>query len=81
MKKLVKIPLVLQPAEEGGWVVVSPVIPELVTEIDRIEDLEEKLKDAIEAVRELYEDMQKPFPVEEIIDPVRPLWFEALVRA
>jgi antitoxin HicB len=81
MKKLIKIPLVLQPAAEGGWVVISPIIPELITEIDRIEDLEKNVSDAIEAVKELYDDMKKPFPAEEITDPVKPVWFEAIVKA
>jgi len=66
---------------QEGWVVVSPIIPELITEIDKLEDLDEKIKDAIEAVRELYEDMNKPFPAEEIIDPAKPLWFEALLTS
>lgn len=52
-----KLPLLLEPAEEGGWVVRSPVIPELITEIDHLDEIDEKLKDAIEAVKELYDDM------------------------
>ena len=39
MKKITKIPLILSPQEEGGWTVTSPLIPELITEIDGLKDL------------------------------------------
>jgi antitoxin HicB len=65
MEKILKISLILEPAKEGGWIIRSPIIPELITEIDHISELEDKVKDAIEAAKELYEDMGKPFPVEE----------------
>jgi len=81
MEKILKIPLILEPAKEGGWTVRSPIIPELITEIDHISELEDKVKDAVEAARELYEDMGRPFPVEEIYDPLKPLWFETLIQA
>lgn len=81
MGQITKVPLVLQPAEEGGWTVISPIIPELITEIDDLGELEEKLKDALEAVKELYHDMSKPFPGEVITDIGKPLWFETLVSA
>jgi predicted RNase H-like HicB family nuclease len=73
MDKILKIPLILEPAEEGGWVIRSPIIPELITEIAHIEELESSVRDAVEAARELYEDMGKSFPAEEIGNPVKPL--------
>ncbi|MBM3294883.1 MAG: type II toxin-antitoxin system HicB family antitoxin [Candidatus Aminicenantes bacterium] len=81
MARFFKIPLVLEPASEGGWIVRSPIIPELITEIDDIVDLEETVKDAVEAAKELYEDLGKRFPAEEIEGPDRPVWFETLVHA
>ncbi|MCJ7565840.1 MAG: type II toxin-antitoxin system HicB family antitoxin [Candidatus Aminicenantes bacterium] len=81
MEKVVKIPLILEPAKEGGWTVRSPIIPELITEIDHISELEDEVKDAVEAAKELYEDMRRPFRVEEIYDPLKPLWFETLIQA
>ena len=45
--------MVLEPAPEGGWIVRSPIIPELVTEVDDILDLEETVKDAVAAAKEL----------------------------
>lgn len=80
MDKFVKLPLVLEPAEEGGWVIRSPIVPELITEIDHLDEIDEKIKDAVCAVRELYEDMNKEFPIAEIEKPVKPVWFEAVVN-
>jgi antitoxin HicB len=82
MKTMIKIPLVLDPQEEGGWTITSPLLPELVTEIDELDDLNACIHDAIAAVVELYEDMGKQFPANlkagagEV--PVR---FESLVMA
>ena len=63
MEKVLKMPLILEPAKEGGWTVRSPIISELITEIDHISELEDQVKDA---AKELYEDMGRLFPVEEI---------------
>jgi len=81
MKKITKIPLILSPQEEGGWTVTSPLIPELITEIEGLKDLPEVLKDAFEAVKKLYEDLGKDLPV-EIFDQARkrPVWFESLIE-
>jgi len=62
MNKLFKIPIVLDPQNEGGWTITSPLIPELITEIDDLSQLNEVVKDATEAVIELYEEMNKSFP-------------------
>jgi antitoxin HicB len=59
MDRIMKLPLLLEPAEEGGWVVRSPVIPELITEIDHLDEIDEKIKDAVAAAKELYEDMRE----------------------
>jgi len=81
MKKMFKVPLILSPQDEGGWTVTSPLIPELITEVDEIKDLPEILEDAFEAVKELYEDMGKRLPV-EIFDSTSklPVWFESVVE-
>ncbi len=81
MKKITKIPLILSPQEEGGWTVTSPLIPELITEIDDLKDLPRILEDAFKAVKELYEDMGRELPV-EIFDPAKkiPVWFESVIE-
>ena len=80
MNRILKIPLVLEPQREGGWTVTSPLLPELVTEIDDLAQLDEHVHDAINAVVELYEDTGKQFPVSLVADGVNaPVWFESLV--
>ena len=68
MGRLFKIPLVLEPQKEGGWTVTSPILPELVTEVDDLKQLDEIVRDAINAVMELYEDTGKEFPPGLIAD-------------
>ena len=57
-----KIPLVLAPQPEGGYTVTSPLIPELVTEGDTVEEALENVKDALAAVVEAYEDLGRSLP-------------------
>ena len=51
-----KIPLVLSPQPEGGFTVSSPVVPELVTEGDTVDEAISNAKDALAAVIEAYAD-------------------------
>lgn len=82
MSKLLKIPLVLEPQKEGGWTVTSPIIPELITEIDDLKQLNEVVSDAVNAVLELYEDSGKVIPPGLIADGEKsPVWFESLIFA
>jgi antitoxin HicB len=82
MSKLLKIPLVLEPQKEGGWTVTSPILPELVTEVDDLKQLDEVVRDAVNAVMELYEDTGKEFPPVLIADGIKsPVWFESLISA
>ncbi len=82
MSKLFKIPLVLEPQKEGGWTITSPVLPELVTEVNDLKQLDEVVRDAVNAVRELYEDMGKEFPSGLIADGMKSaVWFESLIFA
>jgi antitoxin HicB len=82
MSKLLKIPLVLDPQKEGGWTVTSPIIPELITEIDDLKQLNEVVSDAVNAVLELYEDSGKVIPPGLITDGENsPVWFESLIFA
>jgi antitoxin HicB len=82
MSKLFKIPLVLEPQKEGGWTVKSPVLPELITEVDDLKQLDEIVRDAIIAVIELYEDTGREIPPGLVADGVKsPVWFESLIFA
>jgi antitoxin HicB len=80
MAEVFKVPLVLTPQPEGGFTVTSPVLPELVTEGDTLEEAVGNVHDAIDAVIELYEDLKKPFPADFLQDPgASPIWFEGVV--
>jgi antitoxin HicB len=62
MAQVFKVPLVLTPQPEGGYTVTSPVLPELVTEGDTLEQAIKNVQDALEAVIETYEGLKRPFP-------------------
>lgn len=59
-----KIPLILEPQPEGGWTVTSPVLPELLTEGDSIEEIRENVQDCFAGLVEMYEDDERPLPPE-----------------
>jgi antitoxin HicB len=44
--------LILEPADEGGYVVTCPMDPELVTQAETLEEAFENARDAAEALRE-----------------------------
>ena len=51
-----RIPLVYTPQPEGGFTVTSPVLPELLTEGDTLDEAQANVRDAFDAVVELYEE-------------------------
>jgi len=62
MMHIYKVPLVLTRQPEGGYTVTSPVLLELVTEGDTIDEALMHVQDAVQAVVELYEDLGKELP-------------------
>ncbi len=82
MKTMYKVPLLLEAQDEGGWTVTSPLVPELITDIDNLDALDACVKDALATVVELYEDMGKEFPTNiKTVNPRTPILFETLVFA
>jgi antitoxin HicB len=80
MSSIYKVPLVLTPQAEGGYVVTSPMIPELVTEGDSLDEAIEHVRDALKAVIEIYEDLREPLPADLSQDQeAGPIEFEHLV--
>lgn len=77
---LYKVPLVLTPQPEGGFTVTSPVLPELVTEGDTVEEALSNAKDALAAVIEVYEDTGRPLPALQQDAQAGPLWLETLIQ-
>jgi len=75
-----KIPLVLNPQPEGGFTVTSPLLPELVTERDTLDEALTNVRDALTAVVEAYQDLGRPLPANvQISDKDGPLWLETVV--
>lgn len=62
MATFYKVPLLLTPESDGGYVVTSPILPELITEGDSLGEALEHVRDALAAVVELYADLGKPLP-------------------
>ena len=60
---LYKLPLLLSPQPEGGFVVTSPMVPELLTEGETVAEALDNVRDALAAVVELYEDLGKTLPL------------------
>jgi antitoxin HicB len=59
-----RIPLVFTPQPEGGYTVTSPVLPELITEGDTLEEAQGNVQDAFEAVMEIYTEQNRALPRE-----------------
>lgn len=77
---LYKVPLILSPQPEGGFTVTSPVLPELVTEGDTVEECLTNARDAMAAVVEAYEDLGKSLPPNlQWTDANGPLWLESVI--
>ena len=75
-----KIPLVLTPQPEGGYTVTSPLLPELLTEGDTVEEALANVRDAVAAVIETYQDLGRVLPQNALIsDSSGPVWLETLV--
>jgi len=62
MKNTYNLPVVLDPQPEGGWTITCPILPELHTEADTWDEIEPNVADALRAVIEIYEHLQKPLP-------------------
>ena len=62
MKRIYKLPLVLEPQPEGGYTILCRTIPELVTEADTLDEVQANVADALAALLELYTDTGRPVP-------------------
>ena len=72
-----KIALVLNRQPDGGYTVTSPVLPELITEGDTLEQAVEHVRDALKAVIEIYDDLGRSLPETVRQDPQdQPIEFE-----
>lgn len=79
---LYKIPLILEPQPEGGFTVTSPLLPELVTEGDTVDEVLANVQDALQSVIEAYQDLGRKLPANlSFPDSRGPIWLETLVAA
>ena len=79
---LYKVPLVLTPQPEGGYTVTSPLLPELVTEGDTVEQALANVRDAVAAVVEAYQELGRPLPINaQVPDAAAPVWLETVVSS
>jgi antitoxin HicB len=77
---LLKLPLVLSSEPEGGFTVTSPLLPELVTEGDTVEEALANVSDALAAVVEAYQDLCRSLPPDmQLADARAPIWLETVV--
>ena len=80
MKGIYKLPLVMDPQPEGGYTVTCPVLPELITEGDTIQEAIQNASDALAAIIEAFRDLGRPLPsVLQLSAAEAPLWIETAV--
>jgi antitoxin HicB len=76
-----KLPLVFSPQPEGGFTVTSPVLPELITEGDTLDEAYANVTDALAAVFELYAEQGRSLPPStELPASGQIIWTESLVE-
>lgn len=77
-----KLPLVFEPQPEGGYTVTCPILPELITEGETVAEALANVEDALSAIIEAYEDLDRPLPpvLEQMaLDVHTPFWIETAV--
>ena len=62
MQNIYKLPLVLEPQPEGGYTITCPLLPNLITEADTLDEVIPNVSDALAALIETYEDLNQPLP-------------------
>jgi len=79
---LYKIPLLLTPQPEGGFTVTSPLLPELITEGESVDEVLINVRDAFAALLEVYEDLGKQLPHNlQFVDQSSPALIETVISA
>ncbi len=80
MPTIYKLPLILEPQPEGGYTISCPLLPHLITEADTLNEVVPNVTDALEALIEMYQDLNKPLPaVLQPMPAVSKIWTETLI--
>lgn len=80
MSQIYKLPLVLEPQPEGGYTVTCPLLHELITEGDSIQEALNNANDALAAIVEGLATLGKPLP--SVLQPAKdntPIWVETVL--
>jgi antitoxin HicB len=80
MSTVYKLPLILEPQPEGGYVVTCPLLPELITEGDSVAEAVQNANDALAAIIEAFADLKRPLP--PVLQPTQtntPIWMETVL--
>lgn len=80
VKHIYKLPLILEPQPEGGYTITCPLLPNLITEADTLDEVIPNVSDALSAIIEAYQDLNQPLP--SVLQPVlnnTTLWIESLI--
>jgi len=62
MSQIYKLTLILEPQPERGYVVTCPLLPELITEGDNVQDALQNANDALAVIVEALEELKRPLP-------------------
>lgn len=57
------LPVLMVPQPESGYTITCPLLPELITGANDPSDIYSHVADALLAVMELYQNMNRPLPV------------------
>lgn len=80
MSAVYKLPLIMEAQPEGGYTVTCPLLPELITEGDSVQEAIHNAGDALAAIIEAFEDLGRPLPA--VLQPTGlnvPIWIETAV--
>ncbi len=80
MSQIYKLPLILEPQPEGGYVVTCPLLPELITEGETVQDALQNANDALAAIVEALKELKRPLP--SALQPAQDnttLWVETVL--
>ena len=83
MENAVRVSLNVCPQPGGGFVITSPLVPELITEADSVAEILPNFLDAWAVVMEIYGDEGRPLPAELYVGDAltEPFTIDALVPA
>ena len=80
--RALRLPLVLEPQPEGGYTVTSPLVPELITEGDTLDEVMANVLEAWQVVLDIYRDDGRQLPEELYVDGSSgPITLDAIVTA